>query len=115
MTGYRDTSSFDPNAGGEAPMRPFNKWQWIGVAMIVAGTLVMVAMLAVRLAWHQATKDDWIPLGSSLGIFGTVLVNSRRQPGGFTPETRRKRMVIVAVGLMLFGAAVITIFVLKGV
>ena len=113
-SGYRE-SSFDPNAGGEGPLRrPFNKWQWVGVAMMVAGALAMLATVAARIGWLHATKDDLIPMGSTLVIFGSLLLNSRRQPGGFTPETRRKRMVIVAVGLMVFGAAIITILVLKG-
>jgi hypothetical protein len=116
MSGYRE-SSFDPNAGSSdngPPMRPFNWVQWTGVVMGVVGLLGMVAMLAIRLFSHHVTKDDWIPLASTLVIFGSVLVNSRRQPGGLTPETRRKRMVIIAVGLMVFGAALITILVLKG-
>ena len=115
MSGYRE-HSFDPNAGGEGPpLRPFNKWQWVGVAMMVAGALAMLATVAVRIAWlHDASKDDLIPMGSTLVIFGSLLINSRRQPGKFTPETKRKRMVVIAVGLMVFGAAIITILVLKG-
>ena len=80
MSGYRDTSNYDPYAGGDTgpPMRPFNKWQWIGVAMMVAGGLAMVATVAIRFAWHQFRMGDWIPLGSTLVIFGSVLINSRR-------------------------------------
>jgi hypothetical protein len=115
MSGYRE-HSFDPNAGGEgAPLRPFNRWQWVGVAMMVAGALAMLATVAVRIGWlHDASKDDLIPMGSTLVIFGSLLVSSRRQPGGLRSETTRKRMVIIAVGLMVFGAALITILVLKG-
>ena len=114
MSGYRE-HSFDPNAGSEGPRRPFNRWQWVGVAMMVAGALAMLATVAVRIGWlHDASKDDLIPMGSTLVIFGSLLVNTRRQAAGLTPETRRKRMVIVAVGVMVFGAALITILVLKG-
>lgn len=116
MSGYRE-SNFDPNAGSSdtgPPLRPFNWVQWTGVAMGIVGALVMIATVAIRLGSHPATKDDWIPLASALVIFGSVLINSRRQPGGLTPETKRKRMVIIAVGLMVFGAALITILVLKG-
>ena len=114
MSGYRE-HSFDPNAGGDGPpLRPFNRWQWVGVAMMVAGALAMLATVAVRVGWLHATKDDLIPMGSTLVIFGSLLVNSRRQPGGLRPETKRKRMVVIAVGVMVFGAAIITILVLKG-
>ena len=115
MSGYRDSSGFDPYAYERPgrPLRPFNWVQWTGVAMGVAGALAMVATLVIRLTGREATRDDWIPLGSALVILGSVLINSRRQPG-LTTATRRKRMVIVAVGLMLFGAALITILVLKG-
>ena len=75
----------------------------------------MIATVVVRLASdHAARDDDWIPLASALVIFGSVLVNSRRQPGGFTSATKRKRMVVIAVALMLSGAALITILILKG-
>jgi hypothetical protein len=116
MSGYRQ-SSFDPHAGSSdtgPPMRPFNWVQWTGVAMGVVGLIGMGAMLAIRLFSNSATKDDWIPFSSALLIFGSVLVNSRCQPGGPRSETKRKRMVIIAVGLMVFGATLITIFVLKG-
>jgi uncharacterized membrane protein YdcZ (DUF606 family) len=116
MSGYRDMSGFDPNAGGELgpPLRPFNKWQWLGVAMLVAGALVMFAALASRFGWLPATKDDWIPMSSSLVIFGSVLVNSRRSHVSLSPETRRRRLLIVLVAAALCALAAVLIFYFKG-
>ncbi|HEX5257745.1 MAG TPA: hypothetical protein VFW35_03060 [Sphingomicrobium sp.] len=114
MGGYRE-HSFDPNAGGEygPPLRPFNKWQGLGVGVGVLGALVIAAEIASRVGWFPL-KHDTVLAGTSLLLVGSMLVNSRRQPGGLTSETSRKRMVIVAVALMVLGAALLTIFVLKG-
>jgi len=115
MAGYRE-HSFDPNAGGDygPPLRPFNKWQWVGVAVGSIGVLAMLAALAGSFHLIRADTKDWVPVATSFCALGSVLINSRRQPGGFTSETRRKRMVIVAVGFMVFAAAAITIFLVKG-
>ena len=115
MSGYRE-HIFDPNAGGDhgPPLRPFNKFQWAGVGFVVFGILAMVATFAERLGLYRADTKDWLPMAAMFCGFGSVLINSRRQPGGLRPETRRKRMVVLAVAVMLFGAAIITILVVKG-
>ena len=115
MSGYREPS-FDPNAGGDygPPLRPFNKVQWIGAGLGTVGVLVMLAALAANFHLFRAETKDWLPMGTSFCALGTVLINSRRQPGRLRSETVRKRMVILAVGLMVFAAALITILLIKG-
>jgi hypothetical protein len=115
MSGYRE-HSFDPNAGGDfgPPLRPFNKFQWVGVGFLIFGVVAMLATLAASFHLIRTDTKDWLPVATMLCAFGSVLINSRRQPGGLRSETRRKRMVILAVGLMVFGAALITILVIKG-
>ena len=116
MSGYRDRTSFDPNAGGDygPPLRPFNKWQWTGVGFILFGVAAMLAALVARFGMIHVDTKDWLPMAAMFSAVGSSLVNSRRQPGRLRSETRRKRMVILAGVLMLFGAALITILVVKG-
>ena len=117
MAGYRDTSNYDPFAGTEygRPLKPFNKWQWAGVGMGVAGALVMLGSLAVRLRGMAVDTADWLPMGTTLCAFGAVLINSRRAT--LTPEEtaarRRRALVIIAVAAavcVLAAAAVIIYF-----
>jgi drug/metabolite transporter (DMT)-like permease len=115
VSGYRE-SSFDPNASDYGPpLRPFNRWQWIGAGIGGMGILIMLAALAGGF-FHliRADTKDWLPMGTSFCALGTVLISSRRQPGRLRSETTRKRMVILAVGLMVFAAALITILLIKG-
>ena len=80
MSGYRDTSTFDPygqtNYG--RPLRPFNWVQWTGVALELLGVAIYVA--------YVLGKFGWIPQIFSSLVFGIVplflgitLINSRRE------------------------------------
>jgi hypothetical protein len=42
---------------------------------------------------------------------GAVLINSRRQPACLSPETKRRRIIIAAVALVVFAIALgVTIY-----
>ena len=118
MSGYRQ-SSFDPIAGGEGmPMRPFNKWQWVGVGLVGAGVFVMVAQLAGRLGWAPMKGQDLLPIATTLCAFGAVLIGSRREPVELTSEQsvrlRRRKLIIIGIAALVFAIALgVTIF-LKG-
>ena len=116
MSGYSE-SSFDPNPGASRdsrPARPFNWVQWIGAALVVAGAAVIVAAFLSRLGWLPPQVHDWLTSGTAFCVLGTVLINSRRQDVPFTPEARRRRLIIVATAAAVCALAAITIFYLKG-
>ncbi len=117
MSGYRDRSGFDPNAGGDLgpPLRPFNKWQWLGVAMLVAGALVIFATLGepVRLASRDQGRldsDGQQPHHLRLHHPST----GRRSNVPLSAETRRRRLLIVLVAAALCALAAALIFYFKG-
>lgn len=118
MAGYRE-SGFDPNAGGASgkPLRPFNKWQRLGVALVVGGALLIVALLIRKIAAPDHASEDWIPASTSIVILGSVLVNSRREK--LSPEQcarqRRRALIIVAFGLAACALGVAAAFYFKGV
>ncbi len=115
MSGYRQ-HSFDPNAGGDygRPLRPFNGWQWLGVAFIVIGAAVFLAVTASKLGWIGPGLKDSFPAATSLLLIGTLFVNSRRER--LTPEDsagkRRQALIALAVALIAcaVGAALILYF-----
>lgn len=117
MAGYRQ-SSFDPNAGGNygRPLRPFNNWQRLGVALVVVGALLVVALMIKRIAAPDHATDDWIPASTSIVILGSVLVNSRREE--LTPEQcarqRRRVLIVAAFGLAACALGFAAVFYFKG-
>jgi uncharacterized membrane protein YidH (DUF202 family) len=114
MSGYRDRSGFDPNATGDSrPARPFNIWQWLGVGLVIAGILVMLAVIAGRFGLTPGTRD-MLPVGTSLCILGTVLINSRREAVQLAPATRRRRLLIILVAAALCALVAALIFYFKG-
>jgi peptidoglycan/LPS O-acetylase OafA/YrhL len=111
---YRE-SNFDPNAGGDygPPMRPFNWVQWTGVAFALIGVGIDLAYLGGRAG--IIPKFLYEPsIGIALPFIGAALINSRRQPGTLSPETKRQRTVIILVALAVCVAVAATIFYLKG-
>ena len=118
MSGYRGRSSFDPNAGGDygRPLRPFNKWQWAGVAFDVVGVAILLAAMAGNMGWISGTKDLF-PAGMSFAALGTLLINSRRET--LTPEQtarqRRRGLVAIAVALAACAIGLTVIIYSKGV
>jgi len=111
MSGYRQ-SSFDPSAGGDygPPLRPFNWVQWTGVGLGVLGVVALVADILGRMGVIPKVVDDPFPFVSLMPI-GAVLINSRRQPACLSPETKRRRIIIAAVALVVFAIALgVTIY-----
>jgi hypothetical protein len=111
MSGYRQ-SGFDPSAASGdfgPPLRPYNWVQWAGVAFVLVGVTFDLAYLGGRMGLFRKLLDS-PSLGVSLPLIGTALVNSRRQPGQPSAETRRRRMLIIAVAfafcILALGAAI---------
>ncbi len=111
MSGYRDSSNFDPYASPRygRPLRPYNWVQWVGVALVLAGIALDLVYFAGRLGWldrPMATPTYAIaPL-----MFGVVLVNSRREElPDLAPElaAQRKRWLITVtvICIVILGAA----------
>lgn len=115
MSGYRE-HSFDPNAGGDygPPMRPFNWVQWTGVAFALVGATIDLAYLGGRIGIVPKLLDS-PSIGVSLPLIGVALINARRQPGGApTPETIRRRMVIIAIAFAICLLALGAVIYFKG-
>ena len=115
MSGYRQ-QGFDPNAssGAGAPMRPFNWVQWLGVALIVVGIALSIAMIGAGLdvAWLQSFRHvpSVVPI-----LLGVVLINSRRHPGTdpapeLAPARQRWLIIIVAICAAVLGVATVIEF-----
>lgn len=119
MSGYRE-HNFDPSAGGNqgVPMRPFNKWQWVGVGFVAAGILVMLAVLAGRLGWGPMKGEDILPVGTALCLVGAAIVGSRREPVQLTPEQsarlNRRKILVIAVALAVCAIVAGAVIYLKG-
>ncbi|MCW3796283.1 hypothetical protein OMW55_00465 [Sphingomonas sp. BN140010] len=109
---YRQ-SSYDPlatSAGGR-PLRPFNRVQWTGVALIVLSLLLVAAMLAGEFGLTSFRSLRHAPVFIP-ALIGSLLVNSRREPVvDPAPElaaARRKWLLItVAVCGVILGAAAV--------
>jgi hypothetical protein len=111
MSGYRDRSSFDPYAGGDTgpPMRPYNWVQWTGVAFVVGGAALSVFYLLGQFGVVPKILRNVLP-ASTMVLLGVTLINSRRQPHQqLSEETKRQRMLIIAVAfaicILAIGAA----------
>ncbi|MFL6740366.1 MAG: hypothetical protein ACJ8FF_02550 [Sphingomicrobium sp.] len=113
MTGYRE-SNFDLNTPPDygRPLRPFNAWQWLGVAIIIAGIAVVVAAFASRFGWLPAEVGKWLAAGTSLCVIGALFVNSRRET--LSPEETAKRrrgaLIGAAIGLAICAVGAVILY-----
>jgi len=118
MSGYRDTSNFDPYAGSTygRPLRPFNWVQWAGVGFIAAGILVLVAALADQFKVIDLGAKDLIPMSTSLCVIGSLFVGSRREQisAEDSAERRRRALIGAAIGLAICTVVAIAILSFKG-
>ena len=112
MSGYRDSSSYDPMAGPRygRPLRPYNMVQWTGIGLIIVGLAIDVAYFSGRLGWLSKGLTPLVALPPI--ITGGVLVNSRREeitdPAPELAPARRRSLIIVGVGcIIILGAALI--------
>ena len=115
MSGYRDRSSFDPNAGGGAygaPLRPYSWVQWLGVAFIVAGLAITLAVLT----GVARVSHNYFPAFTLMPLMGSVLINSRREEVSAEDmaERRRRSLVAFAATLLICGIFAAAIFYFKG-
>ena len=108
MSGYRQ-HSYDPNAGWEdpRPLKPYDLWQWTGVAALAAAVLALLAAIFFE------TLRDWMHLawmrggaGFMIAGGGLLLVRYRREPTEDepNPERRERRrrlggMAFIAIGM----------------
>ena len=115
MSGYR-ASSYDPEAGMRwgPPLRPFNKWQRLGVALTLFGAAVDLIYVGGYFGWISPLLDR--PTGAGLLILaGIALMHSRRQPIVDTaPElaAARHRSLLITLGVcvLVIGAATVIEF-----
>ena len=103
MSGYRQ-SGYDPEAYQTTgrPLRPFNLVQWTGVAFEIAGLLLFLESVAVKLGWIPRVLGVPSIVAIMLMIIGVSLINSRRQPDrDVTPEQRaaNRRLLIITIAI----------------
>jgi len=116
MSGYKQ-SSYEPNHWEPQgpPLRPYNRVQWTGVALVFVGIAVDLLYLAGRLGWIPKLVDEPVIAIGPL-MLGVVLVNSRRQP--ISPEQcarqRRRALIVAAVGVVACAVGLAAIFYFKG-
>jgi drug/metabolite transporter (DMT)-like permease len=110
MSGYRQ-SNFEPNSWepAGAPLRPFNRWQWLGVALGLAGAALLVVEIAGRHDLIALKLDDAAPLMSMLVCTGMLLITSRRAPvtDPVAYARRRKLALIAAAVAAVVGCALV--------
>ena len=110
MSGYRQ-SGYDSNAYEQPgpPLRPFNRVQWTGFALAMAGLAINIVYLAGFFGWISPLLDTPSP-ALVLMLVGVVLINSRRAAAyDLAPElaSARKRwlIIILALCVLILGAA----------
>ena len=114
---YRDSDTgYDPHAYEQPgrPLRPFNWVQWTGVALIVAAIAALFAYFFGRAGLIPPVIKD-VPISTALAIVGSVLVNSRREPGTQLGEERLRRnrkvlLITIAVCVAIAAAAAVIEF-----
>jgi drug/metabolite transporter (DMT)-like permease len=116
MSGYRQ-SGFDPNSWepAGAPLRPFNRWQWLGVALGLTGAALLVGELAGRSGLIALKLGDMAPLMSLLCCAGMLLITSRRAPVADPAAfARRRKLALIAAGLAAVVGCALVILLGKG-
>ena len=116
MSGYRQ-HSYDPNAYEQPgpPLKPYNMVQWSGVAIGGIGMLLITLDVLAKLGWTPRWIGDLSPAPFILLIAGTVLINSRREPGNLITEEQRARnkrtlVITAAICAAILGAAALIEF-----
>ena len=112
MSGYRDTSNYEPYATTNygRPLRPYNWVQWTGVGLVAIGLAIDALYFAGRLGWTKAIATPTYAVAPL--ILGVTLINSRRaEVHDFAPELagQRKRwlIVITLICVVVLGAAAV--------
>ena len=115
MSGYRDRSGFDPNAGGDygPPLRPFNWVQWTGVASLFVGAAIMLAYIGGSIGVYRRLLDSPTP-GTAFVLIAIPLISSRRERGTLSAETKHRRTIILAAALAVCVAVAAFVIYFKG-
>ena len=117
MTGYRE-HSFDPNGEvmHQRPLRPFDIWQWLGVALGSTAVLIVAADVASRLGLLAQRYDTPPVVVVLLAVGGMLLVNYRREtlPADRLPDSTPARRRVTAVGLGALGVLLAVLAILQG-
>jgi hypothetical protein len=116
MSGYRDTSNYDPYAGGDygPPLKPYNWVQWSGVGLALVGVAIDLVYLGGQTGITPRLLDS-PSIGVALPLFGVALINSRRAPGEApSAETRRRNTIIVSVALAICMIAMALVIYFQG-
>jgi len=116
MRGYRQ-SSFEPNAWepAGAPLRPFNRWQWLGVALGLSGAALLLVELAGRSGLIALELGDMAPLMSLLCCAGMLLITSRRAPvTDPVAFARRRKLALITAGIAAIVGCALVILLGKG-
>ena len=103
MTGYRERD--------QAPPPPLTWTQRVGIACLFVGAGIVFVYIAGRLRLIPPLIDSPVP-GTAAVAIAAPLVAARRGP--LSAETKRQRLIIIAVALAVLAAAIATIFVIKG-
>jgi hypothetical protein len=118
MSGYRDTSNYEPYAGPRygKPLRPYNWVQWSGVALGLFGVAGYLAYAADRLGWLSL---GWREPGAlvALPLIGVALINSRRETiPDLAPElaAARRRWLVIVVTICAAVLGVAAVLALRG-
>ena len=112
MSGYRDSSNYDPYASPRygRPLRPYNWVQWTGVALVLVGMAIDFSYFAGRLGWLRRDITPVVALPPLM--IGVALINSRRQEvvdpaPELAAERKRWTIIVVIVCAVVIGAALI--------
>lgn len=110
---YR-TSTYDPLATTVGPpARPFNRAQWFGVLLDVAGAVIIGLYWAGRVGWIEPVFGSPAAGFLLLGA-GAILVHSRRGPGRVTSSAEQRQGVWWLLGSLFVGGLIVAAVVLLG-
>ena len=113
MSSYRDRSSFDPNVGDDALPDPPTWVQRIGIACLFLGAAVVCAYLGGQ--WGLIPKWVDSPItGTIIVVMAGPLIGAGARRGPLTPETRRRRLLIILAAVALCVLVAALTFYLKG-
>lgn len=106
---YRDTR-FEPRhvTPASRPVRPFDRWQWLGLIAGLAATALLLADIGgILLRWWPDPVDGSLPIAAPL-IGAAVLLGYRSTGGvlGDMPAPRRRLLGLALIALGAFFLAV---------
>lgn len=112
---YRQ-SSYDPLASTSGPvLKPYDKWQWLGVAFEIVGVIGVITYVAAKRGW---LGDAWLSGYAAVPLIGigALFIAYRRAPGEPVSEAELRRNarrflltilagVAIAAGILLIAHA----------